>query len=453
MGAPAVMDTCQDPELERALLSQLIRGPRSAMRLGSLTSDDVSVTEHRAVLEAALAIRAAGKVPWPETLRPAIASAQGWSQDRVARLFQDLSKQTPVKSVPAAVERLMELAHLRRVRTAALEVAAATERGSLPEARAAVVGLQTAAAAASEAPIRIQTAAEAVADGWESLARIVDHSGDGPKDSTGIEALDATVGTLCAGDQFVIGGYTGTGKSSLALCMALGAQDRRPGIVSCEDSPTTWGKRILAHHTAPPTNPADVVKSREMTANQATAFLSAAEAVAECPLHIAYAVKRPVVDVLDAMRRLVKEQGCGYLVVDYIQAIRFELGGGVRYDKAVADGAKRIKALAADLDVPVLLLSQLRRPERERRGGAQSEPGVGDLKETGDLENESEVVLLLWRPGRGRPTRCRVAKSKNTAGGELFDVVRGSAGVVPGLSAPLLEDEPRAFSAQKGGGW
>ena len=448
-------DACQDAELERALLSQIIRAPRGVSRLGTLTADDLCVAEHQAVMAAALAMRADGKVPWPETLRPAVAKAQGWPAERVGRLLQTLSKEPPVTSVPAAAERLLELAHLRRVRTAALEVAAATERGRLDEARAAAVSLQRATSDAAEAPLRIHTAAESVAEGWESLARVVDHEGDGAKDTTGIPALDASVGTLCAGDQFVIGAATGRGKSSLALCMALGMPERRPGIVSIEDSPTTWGKRILASHTTPPTNPAAVLKSREMTGNQARAFLEAADLVKQCPIKLAYAIKRPVPDVLDAMRRLVREEGCGVLVVDYLQAIRFDLVKGHRYDKIVADACKRIKGLAADLGVPLILTSQIKRPDRRGRGGGDPEPSLEDLKETGDIENESEAVLMLWRPERARPVRCRVSKSKNTEGGELFDVIRGSAGVVTGLSEPLPETaaQPSGFSDARGGEW
>ncbi|MEM1415434.1 MAG: hypothetical protein AAGH15_11055, partial [Myxococcota bacterium] len=235
------MTACADVALERRLLAQVLRAPRSAQRLGQLSAADMTEAEHRAVLETVSALRVDGKLPWPETLKPALRKAHGWDELHVERVVKFISGEEPVTSVAAAVDRLVELGHLRRIRTAAMEVAAKAEAADLDGARSASTSLLQVSAAASDAPVRIQTAAEAVTAGWESIARLVDGSGERARQTTGDPELDRAVGPVSGGFQFVIGGYTGTGKSSVALRLCLGAAERKPGIISIEDSPTTWG--------------------------------------------------------------------------------------------------------------------------------------------------------------------------------------------------------------------
>jgi replicative DNA helicase len=255
---------------------------------------------------------------------------------------------------------------------------------------------------------------------------------------SGFPLLDRAIGGFPEQTMAVLGGDTGAGKSSLLLAFAhnLTRTNRKVGIVSCEDAQAVWGPRVLAHF-------GDVNSERFFDAQMSAEFMhhcsDALERARGCGIEFAYALNRPLTDVLAAIRALVVDKGCRVVAVDYIQAIRLR-----GEDRRIATGnaAQAIKAECQALGVPLILLSQLK-----RRDSAQ-EPSAFDLKEAGELENCAEIVMLLWKTDDTDSARVlgKVAKVKWSPRRPRFEVQRSpSTGAVSGLApyAPQPQRQPR----------
>lgn len=429
---------CTDENRERALLSHLLRHPRGIQRVGALSATDFALEQHGRLWEAMASVAARGQ-------RPTVFAVAGELKKRGASpaYAQTIADAGGVcESVAEIAEHVRTMARLRRVRNAALEVAAEAENGDEDAAREAMLRLLAVPGAADDG-IVIEPISESVAASWERL-----------KDQASIEAstlgvheFDKAIGPLPGGALIVIGGYTGAGKSSLALMLASNAAEKRPvGIVSCEDPREVWGQRFMSSESGQDASRAFREPDR-VGRDFWSQLVDASERSRGRDIMMAYAINQRPLDVVMAMRRLVRDHGCQLLVVDYLQAIRVRLGE-VRTDKAYADAVKQMKGAAAELGVPLILCSQLKRPPTSGARG-QPEPKVTDLKETGDLENEAEVILLCWRPEMSAesPTRVRLAKLKWAPGGALWHAPRNDSGTMSTLEkAPEDEfsDVPRS---------
>jgi replicative DNA helicase len=240
---------------------------------------------------------------------------------------------------------------------------------------------------------------------------LVDYAESQRHIALGIGVLDSVIGMLPGGSMTVIGGSTGGGKSQMMLWMAMSMAEagNRPGIISLEDAREEWGGRIIARMTGVTFRDFAEAKGRPAAERQAI-YSRASEAIDRSGQHvfdIAYAISADTASVIDTARRLITERGCNVLFVDYVQAVRIGAEWSKRTDKGVSDVAKRLKGICARLKVPLVLGSQLARSD--------SVPTIHSLKETGDLENEAEVVILLWRRDDGTktpPVKWKIGKVK-----------------------------------------
>ena len=253
---------------------------------------------------------------------------------------------------------------------------------------------------------------------------------EGSSRRTGFVVLDRAIGNLRAKTMTVVGGTTGSGKSSLMLAMAMN-QARRGlsvGIVSCEDAEAVWGERVFGHiEDAQLENASDEAADR------------AARAAAQLELHFAFELGRPLKDVLRAIRHLVTRHKCQVIYVDYLQAI----GDPQKTDRRhfIANAAARIKAQCQELGATLVLASQVSRPSKEKPFG---EVFTSDLKESGDIENMAEVVALIWKNGDkdNSLTLGKVAKIKWSPHRPRFQIQRSAAGSIVGVMQPPAADQP-----------
>jgi len=236
---------------------------------------------------------------------------------------------------------------------------------------------------------------------------------------TGFSAIDRDIGPMREQTLTVLGGTTGSGKSSLMLAMALNQARRgiRVGVVSVEDAASVWGPRVLSHVSE--VNPSNWSRPNdEWFTKQSESGIAT---VRGYQLHFAFELGRPLNDVLRATRHLVRRHKCQVIYVDYLQAIRDPQTTERRH--FVANAAGRIKSQCQDLGVACVLGSQL---SRSGKGKQFDEVFTSDLKESGDIENMAEVILLLWKTGdQGDAKTCgKVAKVKWSAGRPRFVVER-----------------------------
>jgi replicative DNA helicase len=356
-----------------------------------------------------------------------------------ANTVRDLLEHAPeLGSMRAAAERLRKL---RCDRETYEHVESA--RAALLEARSEdAVEMLTAALDVRGKNTRIETET-AHATAATALAQLCERKTN-DLNRSGFPLLDRAIGGFPKQTMTVIGGDTGAGKSSLLLAIAynLARIDRRFGIVSCEDPQAVWGPRVLAHN-------GDVNSERFFDEKITGEFMQRCQDALDNARHngidFSYQLNRPLGDVLAAIRALVVDKGCRAIGVDYIQAIHLS-----STDRRIAIGnaAQAIKAECQSLGVPLLLLSQLKRREDGK------EPGVNQLKEAGELENGSEIVMLIWKTGDDEGARVlgKVAKVKWSPRRPRFEVKRNpNTGAVAGLEP--YEATPAMNGRSRHRGW
>jgi replicative DNA helicase len=220
--------------------------------------------------------------------------------------------------------------------------------------------------------------------------------------STGIGHLDEKLdeGGIGKGEVFVISAPTSCGKSQLALNIVLrsAVQDKIPiGIFSFEMPAEQLMKRMI--------QTASAVNLRRIRDNVATSeekerVFNALKKVREAPIVVEHFVRN--IDELRSKARSMKRKNqIEALVIDYLQLIPYD----VRMSKndGIALVSHRIKQLAMELNIPVILLAQVNREGAKRDSGLS----MHDLKDSGDIENDADVILLMWARG-GDLQNCRV---------------------------------------------
>jgi replicative DNA helicase len=219
---------------------------------------------------------------------------------------------------------------------------------------------------------------------------------------TNVGRLDLFLGNggIAAGEVLTLAAPTSCGKSAFALYVSLKVmteQDVPIGYFSFEMPQKQIIKRMIQSMSG-----VNLRNIQEGTANedQTERFLGAARKVESLPLFTSHSVKS-VEDLASQARYLVRKKGARMIVIDYLQLIGFN-SRGMSKCEGIAHISHRIKQMALDLNVPVILLAQV------NREGAKRETGLSlyDLKDSGDIENDADVVMLMW------PTKGDVESSK-----------------------------------------
>jgi replicative DNA helicase len=153
----------------------------------------------------------------------------------------------------------------------------------------------------------------------------------------------------------------------------------------------------------------------------------------EAPIYIDDAAITNVLQMRAMARRLQAEKGLGLLIIDYLQLIEPKKTNEDSIVRQITDISRSLKALAKEMNVPVLALSQLSRAVEQR---TPQIPRLADLRESGSLEQDADVVMFIYREDRYRPETSRrniadilIAKHRNGPTGKVelyFDETRVS---------------------------
>lgn len=214
--------------------------------------------------------------------------------------------------------------------------------------------------------------------------------------STGLTDLDGRTSGLQPGSLIIAGGRPGMGKSDLGLGISFNAatQGKRVGFFSLEMSRGLLTNRLLARMTRIPAT--DQIGGK-VDPVQVGALTRAAGDLKKLPLWIDDA-PAPTVDVISSRaRQLQRRHGLDLVVIDYLQLIAPGNNRRNRQTNRTEDVtmiSQGLKALAKDLNVPVVALCQLSRAVESRD---DKRPVLADLRESGGLEQDADVVLFVYR--------------------------------------------------------
>jgi len=217
----------------------------------------------------------------------------------------------------------------------------------------------------------------------------------------GLPAVDDGMGPIRRKALAVVAARPGMGKSALAVSYALGAAHRGHGvlIVSLEMSDTDIGERMACDmcFDAQVQVPYAALVNGDLRPEQARSVNAAAEALADLPIEVVDTTALSVVRLAAIVRRwkrrfAARGQSLDLVIVDYLQLLRAP-GSNGRYEQ-ITEISQTLKEIAKANDVGVMALSQLSRKVEER---PDKRPALSDLRESGQIEQDADVVLFLLR--------------------------------------------------------
>jgi len=224
---------------------------------------------------------------------------------------------------------------------------------------------------------------------------------------TGLDDLDTKLGGLHKSDLLILAGRPSMGKTSLATNIAFniakaykrgrlhdgseGAVDGGVvGFYSLEMSAEQLAGRILAEASEISSHK---IRQGDMTEGEFRRFVEAAKALEACPLYIDDTPALPISQLAARARRLKRTHGLDCLIIDYLQLVRPATAKDSRVNE-VSEITQGLKAIAKELDIPVIALSQLSRQVESRD---DKRPQLSDLRESGSIEQDADVVMFVYR--------------------------------------------------------
>jgi replicative DNA helicase len=225
--------------------------------------------------------------------------------------------------------------------------------------------------------------------------------------STGLIDLDKKLGGLHPSDLLILAGRPSMGKTSLATNIAFNVakaykRGRLPdgsegaveggvvGFFSLEMSAEQLAARILSEASEVPS---EQIRRGDMTEVEFRRFVEAAKSLEACPLYIDDTPALPISQVAARARRLKRTHGLDVLMVDYLQLLK-GTGRGENRVNEVSEITQGLKAIAKELHIPVIALSQLSRQVESRE---DKRPQLSDLRESGSIEQDADVVMFVYR--------------------------------------------------------
>ena len=230
---------------------------------------------------------------------------------------------------------------------------------------------------------------------------------------TGFSKLDEITGGLEGGDVIVIGARPGVGKSAFTsqIILEMAKAGKRIGFYNLEMSEKQVYERLLSNQSGIRLN--RIRRAIQFLGDERERFERANKTLGKMDILISSGTKS-----VSEIRNECRHQELGCIIIDYLQLVRAD----TRYQSRASEvGAisKAIKALAMELNVPIIALSQLNRTSEMRE---TKEPTMGELREAGDIEQDASIIILLWNLDNEDKTRKGLKVDKNRQG-ELGKIV------------------------------
>lgn len=211
---------------------------------------------------------------------------------------------------------------------------------------------------------------------------------------TGLYEVDRITGGWRNGDLIIIAARPSMGKTAFMCCIAANAAEQGypVGIISLEMPDTQIASRILSTRTN-----MNLMKFRNAKYNDAeyAHIADKVEELRDIPLYIDDSCDVNLVQLKAMIRNLVTKYGCKLILIDQLNHINHTEKNRTR-DNEVGTITRTLKAAAREHDIPVILLHQLNRGVEQR--GGEKKPNLGDLRDSGNVEQDADIVAFLYRP-------------------------------------------------------
>lgn len=264
----------------------------------------------------------------------------------------------------------------------------------------------------------------------QSAVRLIEdmqtHSGGLTGLPTGFAELDRLTHGLQPGEMIVIAARPSVGKTSLAMNIAehVAVDHHLPvAVFSLEMTAEALALRMICSRAAIDLH---ALRHGFLKKERVQDLTAAADALAKAPLFIDDSAGLSILQLRAKARRLYQQHGIRLFVIDYLQLLHSTARRIENRQQEIADISSGIKALAKELNVPVLVLSQL---NRELEKDKSRKPRLSDLRESGAIEQDADLVGLLYKPSGSDdddstdadalPINLLIAKQRNGPTGEV----------------------------------
>ena len=351
---------------------------------------------HRKIFQAMIELSEANEAIDQVTVSECLRRRNELDQIGGAAYLAKLVAQVPTAAnVRHHAKIVQEKALLRNLITVATDIVASGYRDSekvedlIDQAERSIFEIAERKMRPSFVPVR-----EIVKASFETIERLYEKKERVTGVPTGFTDLDEMTSGLQPSDLIIVAGRPSMGKTALALSIAqYAAIEKREtvAIFSLEMSKEQLVLRMLCSEARVD---AHKLRSGFLGRTDWPKLTSAAGRLAEAPIYIDDSPAMTVLEMRAKARRLKAERGLGLVIVDYLQLMRGR-GGADNREQEISDISRSLKALAKELAIPVIALSQLSRAV-ETRGG-DKKPQLSDLRESGAIEQDADVVMFIFR--------------------------------------------------------
>ncbi len=412
---------------EQAILGSLLIDPRLVPEVISkgVRPDDFFHEANRKVFELMFNMHAFARIIDPVTIVAEMREKGGFSEEAATNFIMDIMNITPTAAnILEYVTILKDMSLLRGIAETGSQIHEIAMDGTekaeivLESAERRIYELRQGRSSDGLKPV-----SEVLTDTMMNLSELSKSGGRIPGLSTGISELDDRLGGLNKSDLIFVASRPGMGKTSIALNFAMAAakQKKAVAIFSLEMSREQLATRLLAAEA--------FVDSRRLQTGRLTEddwrrIAAAASSISQVDLRID---DNPLSTPSEMSAQCRRIDNLGLVIIDYLQLMTSSGASGGGADsrtQVVSEISRMLKIMAKELNVPVICLSQLNRANEAR---ADKRPMLSDLRESGSIEQDADIVLGLYREGyynaeteRPNEAECIVLKNRHGETGKVL---------------------------------
>ena len=385
-------------EMEKKLLSAMMlqNGEAIPTIVGIVSAEDFYRPDHQIIFRALVNVYNRGAPPDILLLEQELIQSNEYDKINRRYLFSLIDQEFTTARVEAQAVAIRDKAILRRLIAAGEEIAddARNERNDvkdiLEDAERRILSVSS---KMNQSGFEILSSI--LQKSFERIQHIHNHPEDMEGVTTGLTDLNKITNGLHKADLILLAARPSMGKTALALNIAINAARAKNKVVifSLEMSKVQLGNRLLS--TASGVN-SFYLNTGNLSNDDMNSLINAVQDLEYMKLFIDDTPGITLLEMRSRARRIKHEYGLDLIVIDYLQLMQ---GGTSRLaeqnrQQEISEISRNLKALARELDVPVLALSQLSRSVEMR---AEKKPQLSDLRESGSLEQDADIVMFLYR--------------------------------------------------------
>lgn len=385
-----------DLDAEKSFLgAMMLNTDATATGLGKVKTDDLYRPAHQRIFDAIAALFARGEACDVVTVAARLESTGELEQVGGKTYLLDVVNTVPLAgNVGQYADIVKRMSLLRRLILASTHIAALGYEapddvdGVIEQAEKEIFDVTNERVETTFRPID-----ELLTDGWKRLEELYDRQEHLTGVPTGWQDLDKVLAGLHRGDLVILAARPSVGKTAFALNLAVNAAKEgvAVGVFSLEMSADQLVMRILSSESRVD---GQKLRTGRLSDTDWKPLMDAMGRLDGCDLHVDDTPALSIMELRAKARRMFRGKTEGLIIVDYLQLMQPQARRSENRQVEIAEISRGLKILAKELQIPVLALSQLSRAVEQR---SDKRPMLSDLRESGAIEQDADVVMFIHR--------------------------------------------------------